>query len=295
MSECPVERLLLLRGQDGVPVAARRVVLQAGDSIAAARDFAFEQIARPLAEQCRQELQRTMPDRLGFLERGYHHQEIELALARSRLRAKAESGEPSARQELERVKERQRRLFDLQEGSVKRLKREPELISPADVQFLAHALVVPSSDPEERMRHDAEVEAIAVVVAKSYEEGFKAKVRDVSTPAKARAAGLGEWPGFDLLSLRPGAEERAIEVKGRAETGTVELSENEWAKACNLGARYWLYVVYDCASQRPRLYRVQDPFKQLLARAKGGVILEGDDIIRSAEADFPSSWTSKEE
>ncbi len=295
ITECPIERLLLLRGHDGVPIIARRLALQAGDQIAAAREFAVEHVAMPLAEQYRLQMQRSLPERLGFLDSGYRHQEIELALARSRLRGKAESGEASAKQELERVKERQRRLFDMQEGSVARLKREPELIAPVDVQFLAHALVVPSADPEEKMRHDAEVEAIAVSIAKAHEEEFKAKVRDVSTSAKARAHGLGDWPGFDLLSLRPGAEERAIEVKGRAESGTVELSENEWAKSCNLGNRYWLYVVFDCASPRPRLYRVQDPFKRLLARAKGGVILDGDDVIRSAEADFRSGWSSKED
>jgi hypothetical protein len=33
------------------------------------------------------------------------------------------------------------------------------------------------------------------------------------------AAGLGEWPGFDLWSLRPSGERIAIEVKGRAGFG----------------------------------------------------------------------------
>jgi superfamily II DNA or RNA helicase len=53
--------------------------------------------------------------------------------------------------------------------------------------------------------------------------------------------------GFDLLSVRPGSEKRAIEVKGRAETGDIEVSANEWAKACNMRQGYWLYAVYDCA------------------------------------------------
>jgi hypothetical protein len=295
IAECPVEHLLLLRGLKEMPIIGRRAAIQAAESIPLASDFALEHIARPSAEEYRLELQRTMPDRLSFLERGYRHQEVELALARSRLRGKAEAGEASARLELERIKERQRRLFDAQESSAARIKREPELVEPSGIQVLAHALVVPSADPDERMRHDAEVEAIAVSIAKAHEEEFKARVRDVSTPAKARAAGLGDWPGFDLLSQRPTVEERAIEVKGRAESGSVELSENEWAKACNLGKRYWLYVVFDCASPRPRLYRVQDPFKRLLARAKGGVILGGDDVIRSAEADFPSGLRDKED
>ena len=34
-------------------------------------------------------------------------------------------------------------------------------------------------------------------------------------------------------------------------------------------AGYWLYVVFDCATPRPRLVRVQDPFGKLLARGTG--------------------------
>ncbi|MBW1953897.1 MAG: DUF3883 domain-containing protein, partial [Deltaproteobacteria bacterium] len=36
----------------------------------------------------------------------------------------------------------------------------------------------------------------------------------------------------------------------------MEISENEWARACNLREDYWLYVVYDCASPNPRLLRI---------------------------------------
>jgi len=74
----------------------------------------------------------------------------------------------------------------------------------------------------------------------------------------------------------PGAAQagkRAIEVKGRAETGDIEVSANEWAKACNMRQGYWLYAVYDCATPRPRLVRVQDPFGSLFARAKGSVLI----------------------
>ena len=49
-------------------------------------------------------------------------------------------------------------------------------------------------------------------------------------------------------------------MKGRAGIGDLELTENEWPKACNQRGRYWLYVVYDCRMSHPRLLRVQDPF-----------------------------------
>ncbi len=63
-------------------------------------------------------------------------------------------------------------------------------------------------------------------------------VTDVSRPRLARAAGLEDNPGFDLLSNRPGEGSRGIEVKGRAGIGDVELTENEWPKACNQRERY---------------------------------------------------------
>ena len=46
------------------------------------------------------------------------------------------------------------------------------------------------------------------------------------------------------------------------------MTENEWARACNLRDDYWLYVVFDCATPRPRLVRVRDPFAKLLVRSR---------------------------
>ncbi len=63
----------------------------------------------------------------------------------------------------------------------------------------------------------------------------------------------------------------------------MELKENEWAKAANLRAQYWLYVVYDCAAAHPRLLRVPDPFGSLLFKAKGGVVIDEGSIFAVAE------------
>jgi hypothetical protein len=102
---------------------------------------------------------------------------------------------------------------------------------------------------------------------------------------------LPDNPGFDLLSIRPicagtadrsDGEKRAIEVKGRAGTGDIEVSANEWAKACNMRDGYWLYAVYDCATPTPRLIRVQDPFGSLLAKAKGSVLISVKEIAQAA-------------
>jgi hypothetical protein len=119
-------------------------------------------------------------------------------------------------------------------------------------------------------------------VAIAHEAARGADVRDVSTPEKARLAGLSDYPGFDLLSRRRG-EERIIEVKGRVGVGEIELTENEWARACNLRDKYWLYAVFDCGTVSPRLFRVQDPFAKLIAKARGSVVIGYGDIARCAD------------
>ena len=137
-----------------------------------------------------------------------------------------------------------------------------------EFEFLAHALVVPARDPEIVEQFDAQVERVAMEVATSFEESRGARVQDVSRPETARRAGLPDWPGFDILSVGPGGTGRSIEVKGRARAGAVEITDNEWAAACNLRSDYWLYVVFDCATSHPRLVRVRDPFGKLLANSR---------------------------
>ena len=73
---------------------------------------------------------------------------------------------------------------------------------------------------------------------------------------------------------------RAIEVKRRSGSGAVEVSDNEWAAACNLRDRYWLHAAFDCGTPRPRLVKVRDPFGRLPTRAKGYAVR-----LRYASAD----------
>jgi superfamily II DNA or RNA helicase len=280
---CPVEHLLLLKGGHGVSPVVLRFATLADDLRERAAAYGMERIARPLAEQRRHEVLAALPEREDFLRRGYDYQDAELAAARSRFTEQARAGHHRAKGELTKVKERQRTLLARREEALASLRQEPDLIAPGDVAFLAHALVLPSSDPEDRKRQDEAIEAMAVGIAWAYEEGNGALVNDVSTPDRACAAGLTDCPGFDLISRRPDGRELAIEVKGRAGIGEIELTENEWARCCNLRSRYWLYVVYDCASSQPRLHRVQDPFWKLLVRAKGGVVIDNQEILAAAE------------
>ena len=273
LAELPVEHLLLLRGADGFAPSRVPLATLARGMVADALGFAREEVGDRLAQRHRQERFNDLPSRVESVNRGFDFQAAELAAARSRLNQLAREGDQVASAELAKIKERQRRLTASRNRRLAELQAEPECVRVGEVEILVHALVVPVQDTEELERYDADVETIAVEVATGYEENLGAEVTDVSKPELARRAGLTDWPGFDLKSRHPAdadgfAEERAIEVKGRAGSGNVHVSENEWARACNLREDYWLYVVFDCATSRPRLVRVRDPFAKLLVRSR---------------------------
>ena len=126
-------------------------------------------------------------------------------------------------------------------------------------------------------------------IARAFEEAAGAVVKDVHTPELARAAGLTDNPGFDLLSIRPTGERRAIEVKGRAGTGDVEVTRTSGPG--RQSARWLLALrglrLRDAA---PRLVRVQDPFGTLLAKAKGSVLISSTEITQAASGGTLNMW-----
>lgn len=281
--ECPVELLMVLRPATHVSPLALPAHEQVSQALIRAMTYLQDGVAQPMARQRAEQLVAYMNTREAFLQAGFDYQEAELLQSRAKLRERADSGDAAAKRALENVKRKQRALAAQRERALAILRREPELIEVGEITFLAHALVLPSTDPADRERHDQEIERIAMQVARVHEESLDAKVEDVSTPELARLAGFEKPPGFDLLSHRPADEKRCIEVKGRRAVGDIELTENEWAKAANLRQEYWLYVVYDCATAHPRLLRVQDPFVKLLVRAKGGVIIGEASVFEVAE------------
>jgi len=286
IEDCSLEHLLLLRGSDDLPPSLVSFAANADEAAVFAVTFAREQVVEKMAQKKREKLLADMHARKEFVERSFIYQAADLAELRKKQKEKAEQGDIRAKGELTRVKQRQQALAQRKEEALAVIEREPTLVMPGKITFLAHALVVPSSDPEERMRYDADVEATAVRVARAHEEALGATVIDVSTAERALAAGLGEWPGFDLWSLRPGGKRVAIEVKGRVGFGTVELTENEYIQACQLQDGYWLYTVFECAKPQPRLCRVQNPFKKLMVNEKKRFVINEGAIFAAAEEDL---------
>jgi superfamily II DNA or RNA helicase len=138
------------------------------------------------------------------------------------------------------------------------LERERECMV-GDIQHIGRAWVLPHPErlsPQiAPMVADPEIERIAVQFAIKHEEAQGRVVESVET----------ENRGFDLISRLPHPEDpktaidvRFIEVKGRAATGEIALTSNEYNTAKRLKKDYWLYVVFQCASN-PSLNIIRDP------------------------------------
>ena len=207
------------------------------------------------------------------------------ALAKRRSALARAAADPAADEDVAALKREQEALSGDRDRALRALDAAPDRIVAGPPRFLVHALALPPFPGSDVERMDERVEAVAVRIAAQAEADRGADVQDVSTPEKARAAGLSDWPGFDLLSRHPNGEARSIEVKGRAGRAAVRMERNEWKQACNLGGRYWLYAVFDCATPEPHLYRVRDPFRRLLAseHAAAAFTLTAGSIVRAAE------------
>ena len=258
--EEPVERMLLLHGARGaapgaIPLASRSIAMR----VEAARQA--EALAVRLSERRREHARRDAEGRRRSLATGFDLRAAELARRRRTLREKAEP-DP---EELDALRREQAALGNERTRALRELAEAPERIHPGATRLLAHALVIPAPDSADVERYDEGVEEMAVRITSEWERDHGGHLQDVSKPAKARAAGLPDWPGFDLFSIRPDGVTRSIEVKGRAGKSGIHIEENEWKQASHLGDSYWLYVVLDCATSRPTLLRIQNPVRHLLA------------------------------
>lgn len=160
-----------------------------------------------------------------------------------------------------RIKQFEDRLYDLNyrlETRTIELNQEINCMI-ADIQHYGRAWVLPHPDRESptlaTMVSDAEIERIAMQAAIAYEEAKGYQVESVESQNR----------GFDLISRKQQPEDpytatdvRFIEVKGRASVGMVSLSRNEYKTAQRLKRDYWLYVVFNCATQ-PEVHIVRDP------------------------------------
>ncbi len=285
--ELPPDALLVLHPAPGVApgsvlLAGRGAALRAGAAVHVERHLSR------MVEAHRTARRAELPERRRRVNVSFDLQSAALAKRRAALARAAAN--PAADEAVVAIKGEQAALSGARERALRGLDGVPDRIVAAPPRFLAHALALPPFPGSDVERMDERVEAVAVRVAAQAEADRGAEVQDVSRPEKARAAGLPDWPGFDLISRHPNGEVRSIEVKGRAGRDAVRMERNEWKQACNLGERYWLYVVFGCATPAPQLYRVQDPFRSLLAseHAAAAFTLTAGSIVEAAEPEASS-------
>ncbi len=147
------------------------------------------------------------------------------------------------------------RVYDYVDNSVPVLNRMYEKRLKA-YKAVGYTVVQPFAEQDAQCDLKfATIERIAVQAAIAFEEARGCRVESVESDTR----------GFDLISRRAvivnereAIESRSIEVKGRAAVGEIALTANEYKTAQRLGEDYWLYVVFNCASQ-PKVTLIQNP------------------------------------
>jgi hypothetical protein len=172
-----------------------------------------------------------------------------------------QQGDPSNPLHAANIKQVEDRLDELN-GRLERRREElaqERNCTIADIQHHGRAWVLPhperTSPKIAPMVQDDEVERAAVQAVIAHEEARGWKVESVEKDNR----------GFDLISRKPHPEDpstaielRFIEVKGRAQTGEVWLTANEYRTAQRLRKDFFLYVVFHCAT-KPSINILQDP------------------------------------
>jgi len=185
--------------------------------------------------------------------------------------------------ERQRTQEMETRRVELEKEI--RLRRNVTIELP---QVLGVALVIPApvdkvADLQGHITTDdlrPEVEAVGMQVTMAYERQAGREPEDVSDKNY----------GYDVRSTRyrddGTIEVRYIEVKGRARSGGIRLTANEWKMARKLGEDFWLYVITDALGEAPQLRRINDPASHFR---------EEEDIFATGFVVPEEAWQSKGE
>lgn len=187
-----------------------------------------------------------------------HRQNLKMAALLEQ--QKQDNKSPLLAANIKKVEDRIDELNSRLERRREELQKEKQCMI-GDIQYLGGAWVLPhperSSPDISPIVKDDKIERIAVDTVISYEKENGRQVESVEDQNR----------GFDLISRKPHPEDpktateiRFIEVKGRSAVGEVALTTNEYKTSERLRKDYWLYVVFNCASN-PKIHIVRDPVK----------------------------------
>jgi len=219
--------------------------------------WAYEHLTEKQEEQVRSHRQNECDLRLAYLETTFTQLILEL-------QDKLNESQHAQLFGNENLEETQQLTNHINHLKLRKQQRLDELalmsrLSANLPELVTSAIIVPAPTTVTRpgqgipMRRDDEVEQIAMGVVMEYERKRGWKPVDVSQ----------EGEHYDIRSESPTGEKRFIEVKGRAQSGTLILTGPERDKLDQLGARAFLYIVTHCRSEQPCLRMIQNPIPQL--------------------------------
>jgi superfamily II DNA or RNA helicase len=145
------------------------------------------------------------------------------------------------------------------EEAKQKLEKEMEqeaTLAISDPKFLSAIYIKPSSSESDDMVGSEEIEKIGMNIVMEYEKSQGREPEDVSK----------ENLGYDIRSKGKN-EIRYIEVKARKDEGSIALTLNEKNYAERFKEQYWLYVVYNAASN-PELLIINNPAEKLKMEEK---------------------------
>ena len=276
--ETPAHLLLTLiprTAQNSMPATLSAEWINRADETQPIENFIRENIGNPKLSHIRDVLHLELEGKKRQIQVSSNLRKAELLEQRRDLREAVAAGVPAAQTKLNNCERELKQLPTKRREAEASLIEEIENTQLGPVTVYTRAFVTEPSTEEIPTKTLRDAEAIAIKTAIEYEHERGAEVKDVSNPSLKK--------GFDLQSRHPNGEVRYIEVKGRTGITSVELTANEWRQAANHRDRYWLYVVYHCDTE-PQLYRCQDPFGNLIAKATGSIRINASDILTKSES-----------
>ena len=277
--ETPAHLLLTLMPrteQHSMPAALSTEWINRADETQPVKNFVRENFGNPKLSCIRGRFQAELDKKRAQIKIAFRLRESELLKQRLNLKKEVAKGIPAAQTKLNTCDQEIKALPKKRAEAETHLITEIESVQLGPVTIYVRAFVTEPPTEEIPTKTLRDAEAIASKTAIAYEHARGAEVTDVPHPSLKK--------GFDLQSRYPNGDVRYIEVKGRTGVTSVELTANEWRQAANHRDRYWLYVVYHCDAEDPQLYRCQDPFGKLIAKATGSMRINASDIMRNSES-----------
>lgn len=221
--------------------------------------FLYSEALQPLLAEVQAEREREATNVLRHIKTSLEELISRQTIRHMELLAQHEAGDTQlVAANLKTVEDRLDELNNRLDRRTREIEKERHC-SIGDIHFVGSSWVLPHPDKNKPeiapMVRDDEIERRAVDFVIAYEEAQGRVVETVEAQNR----------GFDLVSRRPAenpmaaTDVRFIEVKGRAATGEIALTTNEYKTAARLKEDYWLYVVFDCGGNSPSLQMVQDP------------------------------------